>query len=317
MRNLTEDELRLCNSDTNALEQYCAGKGFITENFKKRYEGIKIQIGEIEGTKGAAGKSDNKNKTIIIRQDKMEDDKTRRHILYHEIGHFLFGFRNFSNDEQTEVFKKIIRTKESNKQLLTLDGTQYLSGIKLLEEYIAERFAVNATHETLNEDIKIDNNLAYPFSGNYRFDTTFPGAYGVCETLCDQFLGKIYNNFEDVFTSCLDSSFYKDLFEKYDEVEFMQILGEFGYIYESIMEWAKNRTIRSAPQTQEALERLSQMIPKIKAKTADRTNLNEVTPETMAKKTIKSMGENPGKISEGVSSLRGLLARIFNNNKGR
>ena len=313
MRNITEDELSLFYKDIKAFEQYCSIKGLMTDKFKERYDGLKIQIGEVEGVEGAGGKSDRKNKTVILRSDKLKSEKTRRHVLYHEIGHFLFGFGYFSNSEQNEVLKRIVRTQTDNKQLLNLDALQYISGIRLLEEYIVEKFAVNASHETLKENVQIDYNIGFPFSVNYSFDTTFPGAYGVFETLCDKLLEKAYENFEDILSSCLNSNFYKELFEKYDEVGLMQILGEFGYVRDSIILWAKNRTIRS--ETQETLENLEQMISKINVKNVNRANSNGVTPTSIAQKSIQCMQENPGVVSEGVRKLRGVFSRNFNKNK--
>lgn len=227
----------------------------------------------------------------------------------------MFGYTALTKEENMEVVKRMFQTIKSNRDLLNKDMKQYASGVKLLEEYIVEKFAVNASHATLNRNIQIDRNCMHMISGDYIYNTTFPGGYGLFESLCDEFLGKAYENFDDILSGCLESTFYKDLFEKYDEVELMQILGEFGYVYDSMMTWAKNRTMRSAPQTQEALENLSQMIPKIKLKTVHRTNSNRVTPMSIAQMTIQHIQENPGTVSEGVRKSKALFSRIFNKNK--
>ena len=88
----------------------------------------------------------------------------------------------------------------------------------------------------------------------------------------------------------------------------MQILGKFGYVYDSIKMFAKDRTIRSAPLTQEALEDLSQMIPKIKLKTVHKTDLNKVTPGNITQVTSQCIQENPGAVSEGFRKSKGLFS---------
>lgn len=317
MRSPTKYELRLIQGDIYALEKYCLSKSLINDNFKKRFDGILIQIGEeVEGMEGAAGKANSRNKTVIIRQDKIQDNMYRRHVLYHEIGHLLFGFKNLSDIDKNEIYKRITNTKLSNEQLSDVDSKQVASGIKLLEDYIVEKFAVKASHATLNRTIQREINARHVISGGYIFNTTFPGTYGIYETLCDELLEKAYGNFDNIQQSCLQSTFYKELFEKYDEIELIKILEKLGYVHDSVMSFGKDRTIRSVPKTQEALEDLRQMIHEIKSKTGHRSNSNRVTPEGMAEVTRRCMQENPGLVSEGVGRTTGWFSRLFDRNKG-
>ena len=268
MRNPTEAELKLLQTDLDALKKYCSDKKLITNKFKRQFNKVGVLIADFDGKQSIGGKTDYKNKKVIIRSDKMPDDIKRRHALYHETGHFLFGFSNFTEYEKRQVLKKIVKTRKNNKQLLSENTHLYLSGIRLLEEHIVEKFAISASHETLNQAIEATQYVAPSFCGNYTFTTTFNSAYGVCESLCNNFLGKTYNSFDNILLDCLDSSFYKDLFEKYDNIALMQILAKFGHIYNSIITSTKTYENHSPIQMQEILESLPQMISQIKIKSS-------------------------------------------------
>ena len=261
-----EKELELLNGDIMALEKYCLQRFSGFTAFEERIDGVSIKISkEVGDNKGAAGQADHYGKILTIREDMMMScDKDRRSILYHEIGHLLFGMKNIDKSVTMKIAKIVFETVKNNKNILDGKPEQYIRGLYLLEEYIVEKFAVNAACYTTNSKIQIYKNCMHVISGRYMYDTSFAGGYGVFETLCDRLIEKTYRNFDTLLAECLNSTFYLDLFEKYDKVELLRILGEFGYIYDTLMMYAKDRTIRSASQTQKVLESISKNIDGIK-----------------------------------------------------
>lgn len=210
------------------------------------------------------GNHESDDKVVQIRKKEMGDDLERREVTYHEIGHFLFGFSKMDRSSMDSVLKRILQIKEKNQDTLTLPPADYARGLLLLEEYIVQKFAVSSSQETLGRQYRKHENLRYVPSGDYTFSTYFANSgYGVFESVCDSLIYKKYSSFGQVLHSCLDDKFWMEIFDKYDEVQLMQILGNLGYVHKSVMAYSTDRTIISQSETKKCLQDAAKLISQI------------------------------------------------------
>lgn len=261
MRNLTVDEKQIIRNDIKELVRFCLNEDLINDDFRERYKGLKIGLGDIAGACNAGGKFDHKTKLIVLRENDINDEFKRKTILYHEIGHLLFDYKAMKWEDIKVIEEKV--SKLADNKDLDINPLECLAGLSMIQEYITEKFSTMLTHNVLNKDIEVRKNITNKVSGNYTYDTTFHSSYGLVETICDDLVDKTYNSLLQILEDCLNSKFYIKLFENYNEIDLMNILEKLGKIYNILDTYTTKNIIGDSKQTEELLTELRQMVSTI------------------------------------------------------
>ncbi len=230
-RKLNQNEIKNIEEDMKGFLEYMRGKGWSTT----KIDGVKLLVGK--NMRGGGGKTFEKNgqQFIVLREDIINNDEKRAKVLYHELGHILLGIRNNNKDKIKEL---IVYTREDNSKVLQEESIVYFDGLKLIEEYLVEKFSIGMLQITKGVQPQVKEYTAPIIFGDYKFKSTFGSLYGVFETLCDKLILKAYGNIGNAIKTGLDNGLYTGLFEKYDKVELMKILGNFGKIKNAIYSFA-------------------------------------------------------------------------------
>lgn len=260
---LNNNELEILRQDEAAFIKYCSKKKLITPEFEKKYDGIKFDITdsiiEFQGASGIARKD-----SVEIKRKVMNNVLQRREIVYHEIGHHLFGMQKMNLNTVRELSIKIKEGITNNG--FNINPISCVNGLRMIEEYIVEKFAVLSSCESLNLHPILQKNLIYLPCGNYVYNTYFSSGYGVVQTILDDFLEDEYPMFDSILKECLNSKFYINLFEKYDNLKLIVFLNQLGFIYNTIMEFGKTRTCVNSSHAQKILEEMNQQTQYYKKK---------------------------------------------------
>ena len=271
MRNLTDEEKMLIRNDIKELVRICLNNNLINDNFRKRYKGLSIKLGDIEGACNAGGKTSHRSKLIVLKEENVSDDFMRKTILYHEIGHLLFDYKAMEQEDTSIIEKRVLSIVENNK-LNNINPLECLAGLSMIQEYIAEKFSTMLTHNTLDRDIEVRKDIKNKVSGNYTYDTSFYSNYGLIETICDDLIDKTYSSLFQILDDCLNSKFYIGLFENYNEIELVIILEKLGKIYNILDEFTTNEFINDTKITEKLLMELSDLTSTISLKEKQREN---------------------------------------------
>lgn len=318
MRKLSQDEINLINNDLEPFESLIKRNGWMNDIFLSKYEGISIVAEEDSILKGANGdtylKGGKEGKRFIrLKNSILKDERKRARTLYHELGHGILGLTSSNSNTVNSVLESIVLTKKQNAQKLKEGNDVYLDGLKLLEEYLVEKFSIVMMQNVkgIPEPQKV--RCQHPeISGNYIYYATFDTNYGIFESLCDKFVGKTYGNLANSIKSGLSEEFFTGFFEKYDNVELMKILGNLGHIKRAIYTYAGQNQYQYDPeQIHQILDDTNVLIDNIQTKSQS----HRISPEDISAASINAAHSNPGTLSTGVRKSQGLFSRIFNKNK--
>ena len=233
-RKLNQNEIKNIEEDMKGFLEYMRGKGWSTT----KIDGVKLLVGK--NMRGGGGKTfeENGQQFNVLREDIINNDEKRARVLYHELGHILLGIRNNNKQSIDKIKELIVYTREDNSKVLQEESIVYLDGLKLIEEYLVEKFSIGMLQITKGVQPQVKEYTAPIIFGDYKFKSTFGSLYGVFETLCDKLILKAYGNIGNAIKTGLDNGLYTGLFEKYDKVELMKILGNFGKIKNAIYSFA-------------------------------------------------------------------------------
>lgn len=269
MRSLNQNEIENIEKDMKGFLEYMRGKGWSTT----KIDGVKFLVGK--NMKGGGGKTfeENGQQFIVLREDIISNDKKRARVLYHELGHILLGIRNSNKQTIDKIKELIVYTREDNSKVLQEESIVYKDGLKLIEEYLVEKFSIGMLQITKGVQPQVKEYTASEIFGDYKFKSTFGSLYGVFETLCDKLILKAYGYIGNAIKAGLDNRLYTGLFEKYDKVELMKILGNLGKIKNAIYSFAgygRDKEQYTRPYTPEEVKKLIEdtevMIDKIQVK---------------------------------------------------
>ncbi len=318
MRNLSQDEINLINSDLEPFETLIKRNGWMNDIFLSKYVGISIVAEEdsvLEGANGDTYLQGGKGGKRIVRLKNsiLKDERKRARTLYHELGHGILGLTSSDSNIANSVLESIVLTKRQNAKELKEGNDVYLDGLKLLEEYLVEKFSIVMMQNAKGiPEPKKERWYNPDISGNYIVYATFDSNYGIFESLCDKFVGKTYGNLANSIKAGLSEEFFTGFFEKYDKVELMRILGNLGHIKRAIYAHAgKNQYQYNPEQIHEILDNTNVLIDNIQT----RSQSHCISPQDVLDASRNVANNNPGRLSSGVKKSQGLFSRIFNRNK--
>ncbi len=275
MRILNLNEINIINKrDFIPFLNYMNSRGWPTT----KISGVRIMSETKENLKGANGKTLVKDgeRYVILSEDIINDEIQRTRILYHELGHYLLGLKNSSPQTIRKINEQIVYTRRENLDVLQEEALVYLEGLKLIEEYLVEKFSIGMTQNIKDIIMPKYKGVQVPkISGNYTFETTFANKYGIFETLCDKLVTKAYGNLGNTIKAGLDEKIFIGLFEKYDKVELMKILGNLGKIKNAIYSYAGYESSREGYTPEEVhklLNETNEMIDNIQLKEVQQNN---------------------------------------------
>lgn len=263
-RKLSSNEKMIIREDIKELILFCLKHDLINENFKERYQGLNIYVSSIPTGPGAGGVVDHIEKKIGIREAHLSDDFMRKTILYHEIGHILFDYDAMISLDQKTIKEKILSDITTNSTLKDINPLLCLTGFKLIQEYIAEKFNTLAVSESLEKPVEMRKDRTCIISGDYKYNTTFHSNYGLVETICDNLFNKAYKDIFEILNMCLNSTFYINLFAKYDNEELIKILEDFGKIYNMLDRYSTKKEVTNIEEAKKVLGELTQKVASIK-----------------------------------------------------
>ena len=259
IRELTIEEKLKVDRDIQELFSFCLEQKIKNTIFNKRLANLQVKVSNnmIPGKKGEV---DHRTQTIFITSSDLIDDFKRKLVLYHELGHLLFDYDLLSSDEKDSILNLITKSNKGANPYLVI------TGFRMIEEYLNEKFGVWATYGLLNKDIVVHKNLKPKFGGEFIYDTTFGSIYGIVETICDDLLDKVYSSVRDILNDCLNNDFYIGLFSKFDNQDLISILERLGLIYNMLIENMKNPEYKNPELTDKALRLLVHSVGKIRVK---------------------------------------------------
>lgn len=252
MRNLKQEEIALINSDLNPFEQFFKINNLENERYMEKYnKNLSIVVenrDELKGAYAITRKNGEKN-TIGLHEDVLQDEIKRARALYHELGHILMGLGYSSPKVQEEVISNIVQIIEQNPDDLKEECGLYLDGLKLLEEYLVEKFSQILLFRAKGIPIpQRTSRKTPPISGEYSYYATFQSNYGIFESLVDKLIVKTYGNITNAIKSGLSEEYFTNFFKTYDKVEFMKMLGNFGKIKCAIYSHAGQNNFNYEPK---------------------------------------------------------------------
>lgn len=316
MRKLSQNEINLINSDLKPFENFMKRNGWMKGIVLSKYEGISIVAEEdsiLKGTNGDTYLEGGKGgkRFIRLKNSILKDERKRARTLYHELGHGILGLTSSTN--ANSVLESIVLTKKQNAQELKEDNDVYLDGLKLLEEYLVEKFSIVMMQNAKGIPEPQKRRCQHPkISGNYIYYATFDTNYGIFESLCDKFVGKTYGNLANSIKSGLSEKFFTGFFEKYNNVELMKILGNLGHLKRAIYAYAgQNQNQYDPEQIHVILEETDMLVDNIPT----RSQSHYISPQDISDASIRAAHTNPGNLSSGVRKSQGMFSRIFNRNK--
>lgn len=313
MKKLTETEINLVNSDLEPFEKYLQSVGMINEYFKKKYNGISIYTESKEVLKGANADTKLENgegskRYIRLGENIIGDDKKRARALYHEIGHAILGLTDSSKETVESVLSSIVNTRRNHSNELSSDAKIYLEGLKLLEEYLVEKFSIAMMQKVKGIPEPKKERCQHPgISGNYIYMASFDTNYGIFESLCDKLVGKTFGNLSNTLNAGISEKYFTEFFNKYDNVELMKILGNLGQVKRAIYSYAgQNNAQYNSNDIAQILRDTNSMIEAIQVNqeySINPTTINALTTDTMNKKT--------GKLSIALENAKNFFSKIF------
>ena len=307
MRTLNPREVSLVNSDLGPLEEFFKINGLESEQYLKKYNANLTIIAESGNVlKGANGitRKNGEQITIGLHEGIFENEHLRPRTLYHELGHALMGITYTSPKKQDEILSKIANTKKANENTLNEDVTVYLEGLRLLEEYLVEKFSFCMLENAKRMPIPQKRyGLSNPsISGNYTYDATFDTNYAIFESLGDKLVTKTFGSSNNAIREGLSENFFTSFFEKYNGVEFMKILGNLGHIKLAIYARAgQNNYVYNPNEIHQRLVETNSMIDTIQPEIVNQISAT----------TIQAMERNPGEISTAVREKKGFFSRLI------
>lgn len=314
MRKLNQNEINLINSDLKPFEEFIKRKGWITDAFLTKYEGISIKAEEDAVLKGANGDTylEGGKRVIRLKESIFNDEKKRERVLYHELGHAILGLTSSNKDIVNRILESLVSTKRQNSKVLQEDNGIYLDGLILLEEYLVEKFSIAILQNAKGIPEPKKQRCQHPkISGNYIYYTTFDTNYGIFESLCDKFVGKTYGNLSNSIKAGLSEEYFTGFFEKYDNIELMKILGNLGHIKRAIYSYAghdKSQSTYAPEQIHQILDDTSGMIDNIQT----RSKSYQISPEDISDASRNIVLNKQGSLSNSIEEIQGLISRKFN-----
>ncbi len=262
MRNLTEKENSDIKNDVEILLDFCLKNGLVNNLFEEKLKGINFRIGDFKNRPNAKARAEHSTKKIEVDEDVFESDYFRRRIIYHEIGHLLYDFNLNRLCEGALRIKLLDITKKNN--LKDANPLLAIAGFKLLQEYIVEKFSVLVASDSLNKKIEVNPNSVGKFSGCYTFSSTFGNSYGLYESICDELINKTYPNIIDMFKDCLNSNFYINLLNNYEEESIFRFMEKMGDFYNKSLAYTEKNIIPNENEVKEKIEYLKELVKNIK-----------------------------------------------------
>ena len=318
MRKLNKNEFNLLNSDLKPMEEFFRINGLESESYIKKYNrNLSISAMTQQELGGANGiiKKNNGKFIIGLSEDIFGENRKRARALYHEFGHLLMGL-NYSDERVTNIIlNQIVKTKKENRVELKEEEGVYLDGLKLLEEYLVEKFSLGmmVMAKRIPEPPKVSLKTP-PISGDYSYYSSFDTNYGIFESLCDKFVGKTYGNLTNSIKAGLSEKFFTGFFEKYDNIELMKILGNLGHIKRAIYAYAGQNQYQYNPeQIHRILDDTNELVDNIQT----RSQSHHINPEDISNAGRNVLHNNPGALSSGMRKSHGLFSRIFNRTKSQ
>ena len=308
MRILNTRETALVNSDLGPLEKFFKINGLESEQYLKKYNtNLKILAESGNVLKGAHGITHKNGEQISIglHEGILENEHLRPRTLYHELGHALMGITYLSKEKQDAVFNKIVNTIKANENILSENATVYLEGLRLLEEYLVEKFSFCMLENAKRMPIPQKRyGLSNPsICGNYTYDATFDTNYAIFESLGDKLITKTFGSSNKAIRAGLSENFFTSFFEKYNNVEIMKILENLGHIKLAIYaRGGQNNYVYDPNEINKRLVETNSMIDAIQPEI-----LNQIS--ATARQTME---RKPGEISTAVREKKGLFSRIIN-----
>lgn len=274
MRKPNQKEASLIDTDLKSLEVFLLQKNLYTDVIKRKYNKLQIlietdkNIGNVYGFTRFYTFRGNYEKQImiILNEDILDNEELRVMTLYHEVGHILMGFASYEQSFSENIASKIMHIKEYNSDLLKEEDSVYFDGLILLEEYLVEKFCILMAFLLKGiPEPKVEYSVRHPeICGTYEFNRTFKTSCDVFENLCDDLMEKTYGNLYDTISSGLNETFLTGFFDKYDNVKFMEILGNFGHIIRAIYAYTGIRKYSyDSKWISKVLIQTSEMIKKI------------------------------------------------------
>lgn len=283
MRKLTDTEIDLVNSDLVPFEKYLQSIGMINEHLKNKYEKISIYAESKDILKGANADTRLKNgkgskRNIRLSESIIKNNKIRTMALYHEIGHSLLGLADSSEEVIQSVLNSIVNNKRSHSNELLEDNGIYLDGLKLLEEYLVEKFSIAMMQNAKGVPEPQKQKCQHPgISGDYIYMASFDSNYGIFESLCDKLIYKTFGNLPDTLKAGFSEKYFTEFFDKYDNVELMKILGNLGNVKRAIYAFAGQNDLQYNPNDiAQILRDTNDMIDSIQIKQENRISSTTV-----------------------------------------
>ena len=272
MRDLSRREVDLVNSDLGPLEIFFRIHGLESEQYKKKYNNnLKIMAESGDILKGANGITHKNGERILIglHENIIENERLRPRALYHELGHALMGITYSSQGTQDKILNMIVNAKKANEKVLNEDVVVYFEGLKLLEEYLVEKFSFCMLENAKRIPVpQMKYGLSNPsICGSYTYNATFDTNYAIIESLGDKLVNKAFGSSNKAIREGMAEKYFTTFFEKYDNIEFMKILGNLGHIKLAIYSRAgQNDYVYNPNEIQQKLHEADSMIDIIQPK---------------------------------------------------
>lgn len=238
MRNLTEREVEIINSDIIPFEKFLIQNGLYSSVVEQKYTRIKFGIESKQVLKRANGIT-NKDGSIAISDFVFyNDNEQRARTIYHEIGHAIFGISILPEDASTSLVQEVVNIQNENKSEFSLDTIVYLRGLNCLEEYLAEKFEQTVSYYAKGINVPPRVNLSTPgICGDYKYFSTFKSNYGIFESQCDTIITKIFGSINNAIRAAFNDEYFSSFFHTQDKITIMKILGNLGQIYGAIQKY--------------------------------------------------------------------------------
>lgn len=280
MRNFNNSEIKLINSDLEPLERFFIINDLYTEKVKNKYVGIEFHAESKQELGGANGiariNSQSGKRSIGILDTAMQDDKLRSNVCYHELGHALMGMTSYEREDLEEkVLKHIVAIKNKYPDELSESIYTYLSGFSCLEEWLVEKFAQMSQNMCKKIPVPSKKKYSCPdICGDYKYWSSMNTKYGIFEGMCDTLVAKSFGDLATAIRSGLSEDFFGSFFEKFEEKEIMTILGNFGKVYQAIMNYSghsRNQYGQYSPEsikkvlvdTEQLVQRIHHITPEL------------------------------------------------------
>ncbi len=230
-RPLNDNEESIINKDLEELFEFCSLYGLYGSIFKERLKGLTFEISYLLKEK-ELGNANHFKKIIYLQEEAFKDDYTRKTVLYHEIAHLVFDLDVMPSDIKTGVKDQIVylNKKYNNPN----NGGTCLVGLRLIKEYINEKFSILATNKIMGQKIKHEEKSIMAFGKEYKFNTSFDSYYGIIEKELDNLFLKKYSKLYNIFIDCLNNTLYVKLINEYDSDYLTKSLCEMGQIYNKL-----------------------------------------------------------------------------------